>query len=165
MRSDPPIVDDLRTRHLEESRVVRTYVRECRVLETDASGVTLATVAEARHRLRARAEPAATVNLPANGASLSGRLRVDVLTEAIVRVRYAEGDSVPANATPMVVGEFSGAPAVVDVGNESVRLDTGLVRLELGLCPFTVRTHDRDERLLCEIGGRDKNYFSSMGIF
>jgi hypothetical protein len=39
---------------------------------------------------------------------VEGRVRIDVLADNLVRLRYAEGDRVPENRTPMVVGEFAG---------------------------------------------------------
>ena len=42
------------------------------------------------------------------GAEIEGRLRLDFLADHVLRVRYAEGQTVPSNPTPMVVGAFPG---------------------------------------------------------
>ena len=107
----PPIVDRLNTRLLERREVVRSFVKQARVLEADASGLLLETTALFQQHLT-RWPAHAAANGPARelsqGEQRSGRLRIDALSDTILRVRYAEGEAVPANETPMVVGRFNG---------------------------------------------------------
>jgi alpha-D-xyloside xylohydrolase len=165
MRSDPPVVDDLRTRHLERGQLVRASVGDCAVVETGPGTVTLATIAPARHLLRFSGAPSPAPDgaLPAEGLEIPGRLRVDVVADGIVRVRYGEGDAVRANENPMVVGRFDPPTILPEIGPDAVRFNTPAASLEIELRPFRLRA-TRDDRELCAVGGGEKNVLAAMGV-
>ncbi len=161
----PPVVDQLHTRLLESRRVTRTRVEDCAVLEAEAQHLLLATDAEVLSRLVFDEERASMTERLEPGAILKGRLRIDLLTDSIVRVRYAEGEAVPDNVTPMVVGRFDGpTESRVDSTAQSAVLITADAVLEVGLRPFTLRVRNRHGDEVCCVGGRDKNLFNDFGI-
>ena len=122
------------------------------------------------------------LKLASVGESVEGRLRLDVLADDVLRVRYAEGLSVPDNCTPMVVGAprrkgrcrirldgqraqaGSVSAARLDVKTDpaaapAVVIETGALRVELALDPYRVEIRDLQGRVLCGVAGREKNHF------
>lgn len=166
MRAQPPVVDDLYTRCLERGELIRVSVQRAEVLEAGAGSVVLATEAEARHaltdRLKVRESSAA---LPAIGSTVGGRVRIDVVAPAVVRVRYAEGDSVPDHRTPMLVGEIGrDAGASIETASHGVTIATGGMVLDVSLQPFSIRARTATARTVCRVGGADTNHWGGMGI-
>lgn len=161
----PPVVDRLDTRLLESRRITRTRVEECAVLEAEPQHLLLATTAEVVSRLVFDEDRASTTERLEPGAQLAGRVRIDLLTDSIVRVRYAEGDRVPENATSMVVGRFDGpAESRVETTAESAVLTAAGAVVEVALRPFGLRVRTRDGDEVCCVGGRDKNFFNALGL-
>jgi len=168
----PPVVDRLNTRLLESREVVRGFVKQARVLEADASGLLLETTALFQQHLT-RSPAHAGANSPARelsqGEQRSGRLRIDALSDTILRVRYAEGKAVPANETPMVVGHFNGlgGPGRAEARVEPARAlyQTAGLRVEVGLEPLAISVAGPDGREICAIGGREKNAFAQWDSY
>jgi alpha-D-xyloside xylohydrolase len=161
MRSDPPIVDDLYTRQLERGAVVRASVQRATVVAATPTGFELATTATARHRLGTSAAGSPL----ADGASLPGRLRIDVVADDVLRVRYAEGDRVPDNCTPMVVGAPRPPRDVrVATGEETVRLVTASLAVDVGLDPLALDVRTPGGRHVCTVGGPEKNHLALTGF-
>src|SRR5512145_3482804 len=161
MRLDPPIVDDLYTRQLERGAVVRASVQRATVVAATPTGVELASTATARHRLGTSAAGSPL----ADGTSLTGRLRIDVVADDVLRVRYAEGDRVPDNRTPMVVGAPRPPRDVrVATGEETVRLATASLVVDVGLDPLALDVRTPGGRHVCTVGGPDKNHLARIGF-
>ena len=157
MRFGPPIVDDLYTRQLERGAVVRASVEHATVVAATPAGVELATTATARRRIG----PSAAGFPLADGTSLTGRLRIDVLADDVLRVRYAEGDAVRDNPTPMVVGALRPPRDLrVATGEESVRLVTASLVVDVALDPLALDVRIPGGRSVCSVGGRDKNHLA-----
>jgi sigma54-dependent transcription regulator len=143
----PPVVDRLDTRLLESRRVTRTRVEDCTVLEADSKHFLLGTNAEVASRLVFDEDLASITERLDPGAVQKGRLRVDLVTDSIVRVRYAEGDAVPENVTPMVVGRFDGpTKSEVKTAVQSAILTTADAVVEVGLRPFTLHVRNCERR-------------------
>src|SRR5512134_994277 len=146
MRLDPPIVDDLYTRQLERGAVVRASVQRATVIAATPTGVELATTATARHRLGTSAAGSPL----ADGTSLPGRLRIDVVADDVLRVRYAEGDRVPENRTPMVVGAPPPPRDVrVTTDGGTVRLVTPALAADVALDPLALDVRTPGGRHVC----------------
>ena len=161
----PPIVDRVNTRALESRRVTRTVVHDCTVLEAMPDHLLLTTEASVAHRFVVGQEAPTVTERIAVGTVLKGRLRVDLVTDSILRVRYSEGASVPENPTPMVVGSFGNPPsAAVRVSDAGVSYSAGTTSFEVDLRPFLLRVVDGDGVEVCRIGGRDKNFFTATGL-
>ncbi len=175
----------MKTRLLETQDVFRATVKSAEVVERGESFIELRTAAVQTLKKAVSSADSEMVNrgrLAGVGSQIDGRLRVDVLADDVLRVRYAEGTAVPENVTPMVVGEpkppqqcdidlqvcTAGAvtegisrPAGANAGEpvHTVVMTTGKLRVEIGLNPYRVEVRDRQGRMLCGIGGPEKDYF------
>jgi alpha-D-xyloside xylohydrolase len=126
---------------------VRGFVHRADVLESGPSGLLLRTTERVSTRFtRGEAPPDA----PPDGAEIEGRLQIDLVADGVVRVRYAHGEDVPANPTPMLIGDTRPRAAGA--------LD-GLV--SVGLRPVTLHVGDD----VCAIGGREKNQWNLWDTF
>jgi len=153
-----PIVDDLYTRRLEDRDVDRSSVGPCELVALEPAAVVLRTTSERCRSPRWLAEGGDLRDfLPRAGAE--GRLRVDVVADDVLRVRYAEGETIPENATPMVVGTPP-APSRVEIepGDGRVTIATPAARLEIGLLPLAMQLRDASGCPVTEIGGPEKNH-------
>lgn len=152
------------TRCLESRDLLRASVRSAEVHATEPAAVVLKTAAVVAARKAISSADAAMLqrqHLAAVGDTVEGRLRIDFLTDDIVRIRYAQGPDVPANPTPMVVGSFP-APAVTitrDAPTNTLRARTAAIELTVHLDPFRIAIHDHAGRKLTGIGGPEKDNF------
>lgn len=69
-------------------------------------------------------------------------LQIDILREDIFRVRYAEGNSVPTNDTPMVVGRFDAAPFTLIENEREYAVSTGPYKLIISKSPYSLVVYD-----------------------
>jgi hypothetical protein len=90
----PPEVDDLYTRCLETRDLERTSVKACEVEQQEGGTLVLRTRSD-RYQNRARRPEFDDwmALLPREGPA--GTLRIDVVSDGVLRVRYAEGGEVP----------------------------------------------------------------------
>jgi len=82
---------------------------------------------------------------PQQGESVT--VRIDVVTASILRIRYAPGETVPDNETPMVVGAFPD-PVAADIAEreEQLVLETAELRLIVQRDPWQLRLEDLNGR-------------------
>jgi alpha-D-xyloside xylohydrolase len=161
----PPEVDDLYTRCLETRDLERTCVKACEVEQQQGGTLVLRTRSDRHSNRVRRPEPDDwKALLPREGPE--GTLRIDVVSDGVLRVRYAEGSEVPEGDTPMVVGAPP-PPTRIDVerGEDGVVLATPAARFEIGLAPFTLRARDGAGRVAAEIGGPEKNFFQNWDVY
>ncbi len=154
-----PVVDDLHTRRLEDRDVERSSVGPCELLEQEPAALVLRTASK---RWRSPRWPdegeGLAAFLPRDGAE--GRLRIDAVADEVFRLRYAEGITLPENATPMVVGAPPPPGRVaVDAGEGRVSLATAKACIEVDLLSLRLRARDAEGREVTEIGGPEKNHF------
>jgi len=139
--------------------ILRASVATAEILETGARHLVLKTQAAMQSRKpisSADSEMFNRLKLTAVGQQQEGRWRLDVLADDVLRIRYAEGQAVPENVTPMIVG----TPA--KKGRCRIKgpaIETGKLRITLDLEKFRVEITDRAGRKLCGISGREKNNF------
>ena len=155
-----PVPERLATRAVERREVVRRFVLAADTQQLAPASAVLRT-ADGESSLLTR-WPAGSVRDPAQHLRERelhrGALRVDLVADRIARVRYAPGDSVPDNATPMVVGRFDApAEAVVRDEPERIVLEGGALRIEIEKKPLVLRLLGRDGREVARIGGPEKN--------
>ena len=148
--AEQPVLDQLNTRLLESREVTRSFVKKAEVARATATGLLLRTSAEtttARTRLPKERDEAAFAASARVGTVIPGSIRLDVISDSILRVRYAEGEEIPENQTPMLVG-CPNAPSASEVAQEGgrVRYTTPKLRVEVGLEPFTLRVATADGR-------------------
>lgn len=83
-------------------------------------------------------------------------MRLDFCTDAVVRLRCVPGDSVPANDTPMVVGQFDTPPAVtLGETSEGLLLETASVRLRIIREPWQLILTDHDGAIIWQTRATD----------
>ena len=158
--AEPPVLDQLDTRLLETRGVIRSFVKETEVFDATETGLLLRTSAErttSMTRFPEGCDAAEFAGSTGPEALVSGRLQIDLVSDSILRVRYAEGDEIPENATPMVVGQLEG-PSTSEMKRENDRVlyTTPKLLTEIGLEPFTLRVSDVEGREVCAIGGPEK---------
>jgi alpha-D-xyloside xylohydrolase len=160
-----PIVDDLYTRRLETRDLERSYVKECEVRQQAAGALLLRTRSE-RCESPAWHRDAADLAALLPRAGADGTLRVDVVSESVLRVRYAEGGAVPEGDTPMLAGATP-PPTHVDaeIGERGVVLATPAARYEIELRPFSLRARGAAGQVVAEVGGPEKNHFRTWDTY
>ena len=157
------------TRCLERKEVVRASVASAELLKAGRAAIELKTTAVVRAGRQLSSADSAMFEQQSRakvGEPVEGRLRLDVLTDAIFRVRYAEGGCVPENATPMVVGAFAG-PASCEIDTSAaaaaavrrIGIRTKELSIAVLLDPFRIEVRGPDGRRICGIGGPEKNNF------
>ena len=174
------------TRSLETKDLLRASVGEASILHTGKTTIVFATTAMQAAKKAVSSADSDMVNqqrLAPVGQAVAGRLRLDVLSDTAFRVRYAEGDAVPENVTPMVVGTlrrprrctirqvadtpigFAKAPWLQDAKDpaastaQTVEIVTVALRVRVQLKPFRLLVEDRAAHRLCGIGGPEKDNF------
>jgi alpha-D-xyloside xylohydrolase len=154
-------VDDLYTRQLERRDVDRSSVDSCGLLHREPAAVVLGTTSKRWRSPHWYAEGDELRDfLPRVG--VTGRLRIDVVADDVFRIRYAEGEAVPENVTPMCIGAPP-PPTRMEIqeGDGRVALRTPRARLDVALAPLQLRVHDEGAgHRLTEIGGPEKNHFN-----
>ncbi len=104
----------LNTRALETKDVLRASVTSAELLEVMDNALLLKTSAVMAARRQISSADSDMLNqqkVAPVGEQVEGCVRIDVLDDHLVRVRYSEGAAVPENRTPMVVGN-SPAPRI-----------------------------------------------------
>lgn len=87
-------------------------------------------------------------------------VQLDMCTPEIVRVRYHSGPEVPANDTPMVVGEFNDAVTLnVMEYDDRIIVATNSLRIVVVRYPWQLKIYDRDGRLLWKTSPIDIDAF------
>ena len=168
----------MRTRSLETKEVVRTAVTKAEVREVAGNSLLLKTSAAKAPRPNLASRQISFLG------EVEGRLQIDVLADNLIRVRYAEGDRIPDNKTPMVVGEFAGpsrceidlSDARIDTvaqrktnprrgADAQVRITTDALRVAVFLNPYRLEIGNREGRKICGIGGPEKNNFRNWDSY
>jgi alpha-D-xyloside xylohydrolase len=164
------------TRHLETKDVVRATIVRAEVLEASDSTLLLKTTAIRAMRQRISSADMEMINQFERsrlGVEMEGRLRLDLVSGDVLRVRYAEGDAVPENPTAMVVGTLPPpAQCTFDLQTDAkpffngpaelgarLTITTEALTVLVLLDPFRMEIRDRSGTLLCGIGGPEKNNF------
>ncbi len=142
-----PVVDRLDTRLLEDRQVVRSFVWSAEVAAVESRSLVLHTIDGVSSVFTRFPEgaPASPASRDRDHEPRHGSVRVDLLTDGIFRVRYAQSPQVPENPTEMVVGCFDG-PTKAEVRTDSDRVvfDTAEATIEVALEPFAIRVAGRD---------------------
>jgi alpha-D-xyloside xylohydrolase len=158
-----PVVDRLDTRLLEDRQVVRSFVWSAEVAAVESRSLVLHTIDGVSSVFTRFPEgaPASPASRDRDHEPHHGSVRVDLLTDGIFRVRYAQSPQVPENPTEMVVGRFDG-PTKAEVRTDSDRVvfDTAEATVEVALEPFAIHIAGRDGEEICRVGGREKNHLN-----
>jgi alpha-D-xyloside xylohydrolase len=155
------------THALEQKEVLRALVVEAAVEDTLVDGLTLRTRGVmTSKRLITSADPEMFALQRQVGESVEGRLRIDVVSDRTLRVRYSEGRSVPENETPMLV-DFALSPSKCEIteDDDRVTIKTAEIEARISLNPYRVEVFDLSGQMICGVGGPEKNNFCSWDSY
>ena len=182
----------MKTRLLETRDVFRASVKQAEVIEAAGKSVLLKThsvVVSKRQVSSADSSMFDQQQMARLGQPVEGRLRLDVIADNILRVRYAEGQAIPENQTPMVVGRLAGpsrcaidqsagqmqvlmekAPFLKQAGeaapsHKALSISTAQMRIVVCLDPYRLEVRDHDGRVICGVGGPEKDHFNNWDSY
>jgi alpha-D-xyloside xylohydrolase len=146
----------VKTRSLENREgLLRASVTRAEILSSTDTSLVLKTSAQVAVKDPRAARPAAG---HAPGDVVDGRLRIDVVSDTVLRIRYAEGECIPENNTPMVVGSPA-PPSKSSVPAGRAEIVTAGMRVLVSLDPYGIEIRDLQGRPVCGVGGPEKAYF------
>ena len=151
------------TRLLETKKMIRSTVQTAALVKATATGVVLKTTAAIQSKKQlssADSDMLVQHKVGAIGQEVHGRVNIDILSDTVVRVRYAEGTAVGENKTPMVIGAVA-APkrCVVTASKTGVVAKTAAITVTITFSPYRIEITDKKGTAICGIGGKEKNYF------
>ncbi|TFG25059.1 MAG: glycoside hydrolase family 31 protein [Promethearchaeota archaeon] len=95
-----------------------------------------------------------------------GALRIDVITDRIIRIRYKEAEKVNNNENPMVIGTFEGPSKLkIKKGSKQFLITTGQIIFSINLKPFRIEIFTLNNVKLCGLSGLEKNNFNNWDAF
>lgn len=100
------------------------------------------------------------------GQNVRGTIRIDVLSDTVLRVRYAEGETVPENCTAMVVGAPPSA-ICCEISEDAgiVEIQTAKISARVTLTPYRIELFTLDGRKICGVGGGEKDNFNNWDSY
>ena len=157
------------TRCVETKEILRASVTSAAMLEKTATSLLLKTTATLAAKRKLSCADSDTLNQQMQaklGDAVEGRVRIDVVSDDVIRVRYAEGAAVPENATRMVNGTLK-APSrctfdLRDAAKETggkIAIETADLRVVAHLSPYRIEVFELTGRRLCGVGGPEKDNF------
>ena len=159
----------LRTRLLESKEIVCNAVNLCEVLDTTDNSLLLKTRVVSKSKKGRYPDPSDTAGFTTmieKDTPIWGRLRIDALTDTIIRFRYAEGEKELVNNTPMVFGTFNGPKScTVSVDGETAQITTAAAQMNIDLSRLRVEIHNHEGETICGISGPERNSFLEWDSF
>lgn len=180
----------MKTRRIEDCSVLRASVQTAEVLEKGRHHVLFMTTAiiQARHEISsADSQMLNQQKLSGVGERVEGRLRIDVVGNHILRVRYREGDAIPENQAQMLARRPEGRgdctftpldrslhnlkcspwmPGGLDRETANVlAIHTPAFEAQVSLSPFRMDILTPDGRPICGASGPEKNAFCRWDAF
>ncbi|MCL2088898.1 MAG: DUF4968 domain-containing protein [Oscillospiraceae bacterium] len=151
------------TRQIERREILRGSVSRAELREVLPYGVTLSAYGHGdlqKRREISSADPNMFELAKAVGSDLNGIVRIDVLSDSVIRLRYSQAKECPENITPMIAGSFD-PPADYSCQDDDgfINITTSGMEIKIQLDPYRVEIYDRQKRLICGIGGPEKNNF------
>jgi alpha-D-xyloside xylohydrolase len=165
MTPEEQMYQKIPTRCLEDNMVLRAVVDKTKLVAIREHGVLLRTVATPADKRSISSADSDMMNQRERRSQESevvGTLCIDFITDDCFRVRYCAGEIELRNDTAMVVGEFSG-PRLFSVqeNDEGLTVSTAQVLLSITHSPYRLEARDMQGKLLCGIGGAEKDYFNN----
>ena len=158
------------TKALFNKTAIKASVVKAELLELSRTAAELRTEAVVNVRRELSSGDSAMLNqqaLSRVGQKAEGRVCVDVVSDDVIRVRYAEGTTVAENDTDMVVGVLP-RPKACRIRSEKttpkhpagLAITTAALSARIQLDPFRLEIRDLKGRPVCGIGGPEKNNFT-----
>jgi alpha-D-xyloside xylohydrolase len=159
----------MKTRLLETKEVFKGLVKKIELREqgkTHAVFTTSGVLAVKKNISSADSAMLDQARLAGVGQPVAGTLRLDVLSDTALRVRYAEGATVSGNDTPMIAAWPAPPTACrVQTPEKAVELATPAMRVSVSLDPFRISVCDASGRLVAAIGGPEKDQFNAWDAY
>jgi len=158
------------TKALAEKDIVKCSVKKAEVLATSAQGVVLKTEAARFFWKELSSGDSAMFDqatLSSVGETIEGRVCIEAVSDDVLRVRYAEGQQVPANDTDMVVGTLT-PPATCTIEQSAdgkVLLRTAALLVTIFLDPYRLEISQLDGSPICGVGGPEKDTFYTLDSY
>jgi len=169
---------------LETKKVLRDSVVSASIAKIENNSIRLNTIARRTGKGNISSGDSAMFDqqkLARHGEEIAGKIQIDILSDVIIRVRYAQTDQVLDNITPMVVGSpklpeickiFQGE-GFIDVGTVAdgttlcprLTVVTASIEMVINLNPYRIVINDLNSNRICGIGGPEKNYFNPWDSF
>ena len=163
------------TRALEVRDVAKGSVKKARLFATLPHGVVLKTEAVLYFKNELSSGDPTMFDqqlLSDVGQLIEGRACIEAVSEEVIRVRYAEGEQVPANETEMVVGTPAppAATTLEQVPGDGeagayLCLRTAKLRVLIYLDPYRLQITHLDGTPICGVGGPEKDMFYFLDGF
>jgi len=132
------------TRLLESNKVVRNSVKRIQFIKKEGTSLFFKTSLKLEYRTtRELLMVANSAKEIENTYCKDGIIRIDIISDKIIRIRYNEGDTIKKNNTSMVVGTFEG-PVKADL-NKSKRIfiiTTDKLKIEINTKIFSIQIFD-----------------------
>jgi len=176
-----PVTRDLETRDVVRASVIRVAIRK-----QGKSSITFDSFAASKLFGFICSGDADMVNYKkkfGDGEEIPGTLKLDILSDDVIRVRYAEENEVPENQTAMLDCHLSGpkkckikvektkyqASILVEGSKEQkvsrentqVIIETAKVRVLIDYEPYRLTVTDLKGKKICGVSGAEKNHFGT----
>lgn len=149
-----PIVDRMPTRAIEQRGIIRTHVHSLASIAVDGHSLSATT----NDRTTTRFTDGDRADISGLDGVSQGSLRLDVVADDVLRIRYAPaGIDLRDAASPMVVGTLR-MPS--DVSIDDTTITTSALRATITHKPFMLTISTAGGREVCRIGGREKNQWN-----
>ena len=158
----------MNTRVLESNEIIKNTISSLEVLKAEGNTLLFKTSSIPQRRKSALISDEADIMGIVSDAknAREGRLCIDVLSDTMLRIRYAEGDAVPENATPMVIGSFTGPSKTHTVTQDKlITLTTDAIKVTVNPQRYYIDVRTLDGRKICRIGGPEKNNFRQWDAY
>ncbi len=158
----------MNTRLLESNRVIRNTVKNVKFIKKEGNSLffkaaTFLQFRSTRELLAFSDDTSDSTKEIKKHYNKEGIIRIDLISDKIIRVRYNEGKNIYDNNTPMVVGTFTG-PSKADLNKVKGRLivSTNNIKIKININPkiYRIEIFDLNNRKLCGISGPEKNNFN-----
>ncbi len=180
----------MNTHELERTAVYRVSVRQAHPIEIGSHHMVLQTTAVMASKRAVSSADTEMLNqqaLAGVGKDVQGRLRIDVVGDRTLRVRYAEGPSIPENQTPMLaVSPVTGGSCTITRGRRAgfamkaapwlaearqpiedavITITTPTFIATVSLAPFRIEITTLEGRAISGVGGSEKDAFCNWDAY
>jgi len=155
------------TRLLESNEVVRNTVKRIQFVKQEGHSLFFKTSFQLEYRTtHDLLKGADSIKKMEKNYSKEGIIRIDIISDKIIRIRYNEGDTIKENNTPMVVGTFEG-PLKADLTKSKgiFIVTTNKLKIEISTKIFSIKIFNLENNKICGISGQEKNNFRNWDSY
>jgi len=155
------------TRLLESNEVVRNTVKRIQFVKQEGHSLFFKATFQLEYRTtHDLLKGADSIKEMEKNYSKEGIIRIDIISDKIIRIRYNEGDTIKENNTPMVVGTFEG-PLKADLTKSKgiFIVTTNKLKIEISTKIFSIKIFNLENNKICGISGQEKNNFRNWDSY